>query len=457
MSAEDTQGGAREEQPPYVDYYAVLGVEPTATRAEIRNAFAKIIKEIHPDQNAGEKDGGRVQEATNAWNVLSDEAERAKFDARRKSREDAERGERAAAEEAAAAAQEPVDLNTPFGQFENSLTQDGGQFGDAPRRFEGLRYTDEEGEEQTRKVSERLGEHAKFWNQRSDDIHAKVERAKAAAPEASTEPTVKEINGLQYLCDPTGKNILSEGYVEIRKDGDEWFGSSLNEFQRFGEADTVHAGKISILDGTTGKPKSKAYEGFFAPSAEVFKGRLIGVRLNERFLVDRKAGQELSPGFDSIQWIASTHKEKDSKTGESKTVDKGFLIGVRGNEQCLLSPTTGKRMSIMYDRIFKKDKNLMVGSRGGKEYLIDQKTGKEISNAYDYVGREKLGGISGYRDDVRLKESAQKKPKGHAEKPQDVEKKKKAENKKLFDAAFEQFKKMTQGSRNRGRRPGRRS
>ena len=63
------------------DYYAVLGLEKTATDKEVRRAYLKLAKENHPDHNPGNE----VAEVTfklitEAHAVLSDEKRRAMYD-----------------------------------------------------------------------------------------------------------------------------------------------------------------------------------------------------------------------------------------------------------------------------------------------------------------------------------------------------------------------------------------
>lgn len=63
------------------DYYEVLGVSKTATKDEIKKAYRKLAIENHPDKNPGDKAAEeRFKEATEAYEVLSDDTKRKNYD-----------------------------------------------------------------------------------------------------------------------------------------------------------------------------------------------------------------------------------------------------------------------------------------------------------------------------------------------------------------------------------------
>ena len=63
------------------DPYKTLGVARAATEADIKKAYRKLAKELHPDRNRDNpKAAERFSQATNAYDLLSDKDKRARFD-----------------------------------------------------------------------------------------------------------------------------------------------------------------------------------------------------------------------------------------------------------------------------------------------------------------------------------------------------------------------------------------
>ncbi len=63
------------------DLYKTLGVGKSANDAEIKKAYRKLAKELHPDQNKDNpKAAARFSEVTAAYDLLSDKAKRGQYD-----------------------------------------------------------------------------------------------------------------------------------------------------------------------------------------------------------------------------------------------------------------------------------------------------------------------------------------------------------------------------------------
>ncbi len=65
----------------FKDYYAILGVNKTASADEIKKAFRKLAVKYHPDRNPGDKAAEeKFKEISEAYEILSDSEKRQKYD-----------------------------------------------------------------------------------------------------------------------------------------------------------------------------------------------------------------------------------------------------------------------------------------------------------------------------------------------------------------------------------------
>jgi len=66
----------------FIDYYSILGIDKKASTEEIKKAFKKLARKLHPDLNPDDKDANlKFQQINEANEVLSDPEKRKKYDA----------------------------------------------------------------------------------------------------------------------------------------------------------------------------------------------------------------------------------------------------------------------------------------------------------------------------------------------------------------------------------------
>lgn len=65
----------------YKDYYKMLGVEKSASQADIKKAYRALAKKYHPDKNKGDKAAeNKFKDISEAYEVLGDKDKRAQYD-----------------------------------------------------------------------------------------------------------------------------------------------------------------------------------------------------------------------------------------------------------------------------------------------------------------------------------------------------------------------------------------
>jgi curved DNA-binding protein len=80
----------------FVDYYKILGVDKKATAEDIKKAYRKLARKMHPDLNPNDKEANKkFQQINEANEVLSDPEKRKKYDQYGKDWQHAEQFEQA--------------------------------------------------------------------------------------------------------------------------------------------------------------------------------------------------------------------------------------------------------------------------------------------------------------------------------------------------------------------------
>src|SRR3982750_3842919 len=65
----------------FIDYYKILGIEKNASADDIKKAYRKFARKLHPDLNPNDKEAHKkFQQINEANEVLSDPEKRKKYD-----------------------------------------------------------------------------------------------------------------------------------------------------------------------------------------------------------------------------------------------------------------------------------------------------------------------------------------------------------------------------------------
>ena len=111
------------------DYYEVLGVDKSATDAQIKAAYRKLAKKYHPDLNPGDAEAEKkFKEANEAYEILSDPEKKQRYDAYGHAGVDPNYGAGGGFDGFGGFGAEGFDINDIFGSFF------GGGFGSSQRR-----------------------------------------------------------------------------------------------------------------------------------------------------------------------------------------------------------------------------------------------------------------------------------------------------------------------------------
>lgn len=102
----------------YTDYYKILGISKTASEEEIKKAYRKLARKLHPDLNPNDKEANKKFQRINEANeVLSDPEKRKKYDQYGENWENAEQFEKARQSGAGQGARERRQNEDPFSDF----------------------------------------------------------------------------------------------------------------------------------------------------------------------------------------------------------------------------------------------------------------------------------------------------------------------------------------------------
>lgn len=66
------------------DYYAILGIPPEASQAQIKRAYRKVVRQIHPDVNPDPDAQELIKAVNEAYAILGNDAQRRAYDEQRR-------------------------------------------------------------------------------------------------------------------------------------------------------------------------------------------------------------------------------------------------------------------------------------------------------------------------------------------------------------------------------------
>lgn len=116
----------------FIDYYKVLNLDKSASEADIKKAYRKLARKLHPDLNPNDKEAqAKFQQINEANEVLSDPEKRKKYDQYGKDWQHADAFEQARQSQGGASQRGSYQGGgNPFGGFSGSSDFGGGDFSD---------------------------------------------------------------------------------------------------------------------------------------------------------------------------------------------------------------------------------------------------------------------------------------------------------------------------------------
>src|SRR6478672_4762574 len=107
----------------FIDYYKILGIEKNASEEDIKKAYRKLARKLHPDLNPNDKEAHKkFQQINEANEVLSDPEKRKKYDQYGKDWQHAEHFEQQKAQRAQGYEQQFYsDADSDFSSFFESM------------------------------------------------------------------------------------------------------------------------------------------------------------------------------------------------------------------------------------------------------------------------------------------------------------------------------------------------
>jgi curved DNA-binding protein len=115
----------------YADYYKILGISKTASEEDIKKAYRKLARKLHPDLNPNDKDANKkFQQINEANEVLGDPEKRKKYDQYGENWEHAEEYEKARQAGASGGSRQRRQSENPFADSGGGQDFGGGQYSD---------------------------------------------------------------------------------------------------------------------------------------------------------------------------------------------------------------------------------------------------------------------------------------------------------------------------------------